>query len=118
MQEVKRGQAKTIKNWKKQLLQVLMYVWVLEQVGRFYNFRGYILNTEDIFVYIFKEDVEFLRKQLWAAFEKGRALKYSPSSIHKYDVALNILNTPLNFKIKELDDKFLLNVEINTIIKH
>jgi len=116
IQEVKFKKAYTDWQLKQQLIQALMYEWMFEQKDVFYNISVFILNSDSYFAYVYNDEIQKLKKDLWAIFPE---IKESPCLAYSNKLVQSVIRKkviPINKS--KLTDNYSMHGTIREIYKH
>ena len=112
IQEVKHKKNTTDWQIKQQLIQALMYDWLLQTRGNHPEAKFYIMNSEKMFAYVFSKDIEEIKAKLWEVFP---TIKESPCNAYKNPKVQAIIRyAKISYRKELISDKF----ELDTKLKH
>ena len=115
IQEVKHKKSTTDWQIKQQLIQALMYDWMLQTKGKHEEAKFYIMNSEKMFVYVFSKDIKELKAKLWEVFP---TIEESPCVAYKNPKIQAIVRyASINYRKYIISDRFELDEEIKEIYK-
>lgn len=115
IQEVKHKKSMTDWQIKQQLIQALMYDWMLQTQGGHPEAKFYIMNSEKMFAYIFSKDIEDIKAKLWEIFP---TISESPCVAYKNPkVQAAIRYASINYRKDAISDQFELDEKIKEIYK-
>ena len=116
IQETKFRTAFTELQLKKQLVQSLMYEWMMEMRHFDYNMQIHILNSEKYFSYVYTDEIKEFRRKLWNIYP---IIKETPCVAYKNPLVRNVMDeTHINFHKELITDKFKLHEVVRNIFKH
>lgn len=113
IQEVKHKKSTTDWQIKQQLIQALMYDWLLQTRGNHPEAKFYIMNSEKMFTYVFSKDIEDIKAQLWEIFP---TISESPCVAYKNPkVQAVVRNATISYQKTLISDQFELDEKIKDI---
>lgn len=80
IQEVKFKKSSTDWQVKQQFIQAAMYAWLFKTNGCDYNFKVFVMNSENFIAYVFVDQIQELLDSMFLAFEN---VSYSPCNAYK-----------------------------------
>lgn len=113
IQEVKHKKSTTDWQIKQQLIQALMYDWMLQTKGGHSEAKFYIMNSEKMFAYVFSKDIEDIKAKLWEIFP---TIEESPCVAYKNPKVQAVVRyASINYRKDFISDHFELDEKIKEI---
>lgn len=115
IQEVKHKKSTTDWQIKQQLIQALMYDWMLQTRGGHPEAKFYIMNSEKMFAYVFSKDIEDIKAELWKIFP---TIEESPCVAYKNPKVQAVVRyASISYHKDAISDQFELDAKIEDIYK-
>lgn len=116
IQEVKFRKNSTDWQIKQQFIQAAMYAWMFNKHNYAYNFKVFIMNSENFIAYIFVDEIEPLLASMYTTFEN---VSYSPCNAYKdQNIQLLVRHTEIPYKKFYVEDNTKLHEIWKDIYKH
>ena len=116
IQETKYKLPDTELQLKKQLVQPMMYDWIFERKGFYYDTQFYMLTSEKYVSVIYSEEIEEFKRKLWNVYP---VITESPCNAYKNPLVRKIMDeTNIDFRKQLITDKFKLHEVVRDIFKH